>query len=82
MAQDRFDAALDEFESQTDSDESHDAHDADDDWSEGDVCGQGGCEKEVHERHFPRDPDSDVPAHESYSEFEYVCVHHGIVATT
>ena len=54
---------------------------AGDQWESGDVCGKNGCEKTVHTNHFPRDPNSEVPPHDSYSEFEFVCVHHGIVAT-
>lgn len=52
-----------------------------DQWSDGDVCGKNGCERDVHDFHHPRDPESDVPAHPDYSEHEFVCLHHGIVAT-
>jgi hypothetical protein len=78
---DRFDEALDDFKAQIDNDDTLEPEQAGSQWSDGDVCGQQGCEKSVHERHFPRDPVRDTPAHDSYSEFEYMCVHHGIVAT-
>lgn len=50
-------------------------------YHDGDTCGKNGCEKSLHENHYPRDPDSRVEPHSSYNEYEYVCVHHGIVVT-
>lgn len=49
-------------------------------WEAGDPCGRDGCGYPTIERHFPK-PESEVPDHESYSEYEFVCPTHGIRAT-
>jgi hypothetical protein len=52
-----------------------------DQWCEGDVCGEGGCEETVAELSHERDAQIDAPRHPEAPETEFVCIHHGVVAS-
>jgi hypothetical protein len=49
-------------------------------WSDGDLCGENGCKRTVHETHNGRDPQLGTRRHEDSAKYEYVCADHGIVA--
>jgi len=51
-------------------------------WEDGDTCGEKGCPKSVHLRTHPRDGRLGLPRHPDAPEKEYVCPHHGVVASS
>jgi hypothetical protein len=71
---------FDEFKAELANEETLEEEQVSDQWCEGDVCGENGCEESVHEVSHPRDAQIDAPAHPEAPETEFVCVHHGVVA--
>ena len=53
---------------------------ASDQWSDGDVCGENGCERHVFTLEHGPHP-TDCPPHPDANEIEFVCIDHGIVAS-
>jgi len=53
---------------------------ASDQWRDGDVCGKNGCERDVHTLEHGPHPEN-CPPHPDASEIEFVCLHHGILAS-
>lgn len=63
------------------ADELTDEQTDDDQLSTGDECPEGHCERELHEKRHPRNPQLETEPHPDAPEIEVVCVEDGIVAT-
>lgn len=73
--------SFDDLKAEIENRDSLSEDNASDQWREGDVCGENGCERDVHTLKHPRDPETTVPAHPDANEIEFVCIDHGIVAS-
>jgi len=61
--------------------QNQEAEEAEPEWQEGDTCGKDGCSHEVHRVDHPRSPQLGTERHPEAPETEFVCTHHGVVAS-
>jgi hypothetical protein len=72
--------SFDDLKSEIENEETLSETNAGSQWSDGDPCGEKGCENEVHKVTHERNPQIGAERHPDAPEVEMVCTHHGVVA--